>query len=543
MPDSVARDLPVDPHRLEIDAETESLLERTNPGVSLSEAAVSGGLWTAMQLVVVKLASLTGTFVLIHLLSPDSYGVATLALSMCAMVTVLQPFTMGDVVLARSRDLDRISGTAHRITLITSALFALAILASGPWAAKHYRSAAMVAACSWVALRPLSDWLVMLPVTRLRTNLRFRVISTVDAIAMTGATLTSALMAWSKLGFVSLILPQIGFSVIRAVLYRRAAPAPPSPAWVSTEAPALFRKFMLSGLGQYVHGGLISITPLIIGTFTSQREVGWYTIAFTIAMQINVVVGFGMGVMLQPIFAQMADDPARQARAFTRACRVLATLAMPVCVLQAVLAPAAFRTLLPEKWAGAMVLTQILSLGQAFFFGVNPSIGFLAAQGRFRTFMLWQTLQFVVVVSAMLGVGFFWRAAPLIPMVLVAGLYHVISAPTGVWVAVRHRGVSLGACVGLFLRPLLVSAASVLLPAWLSSLLGHSRAVDVTTLILLPVVSLTIFVFLLRRFDASAAEDCARLMKSVLGRIRQLRSSRDGSLHEPAKSDTESHSA
>ena len=173
-----------------------------------------------MQVAAVKLASLSGTLILMHLLSPELYGVATLALSVQAMLTLLQPFTMGDVIVSRSGDLTRISGTAHRLVFVTSVLFALAIVASGPWAATYYRSPALAFACAWVALKPLADWLVVLPLTRLRTGLRFRIISTVDTISLVGATISSVLMAWARLGFVSLILPQIAFTAVRAWLYR-----------------------------------------------------------------------------------------------------------------------------------------------------------------------------------------------------------------------------------------------------------------------------------------------------------------------------------
>ena len=496
-------------------------LEPTLPESSLGEAALSGSLWTLVQVVVVKIVTLSGTLVLMHLLTPDVFGVASLALSLQAVLTVLQPFTMGDVLLSRSGDLTRLSGTAYRLSLFTTILFAIVITVSGPWAARSYHAPTLALACGWVALRPIAEWMVVLPLTRLRARLQFKTISTMDALGLTGSMLVSVAMAWKGLGVVSVILPSIAFIAFRAWLYRRAAPAPPSPAWLPAEVPSLMRGFSLAGLGQYVHSGLIMVTPLIVGAFAGKHEVGWYSMAFAMSAQINTVVSFSMGVVLQPIFVQMANDLARQSSAFLRACRVLATLAMPVCLLQAVLAPAAFRTFLPDQWEGAIVLTQILSVGQAFFFSVNPAIGLLNAQGRFGTYMGWQTVQLIVVVVGMLGAGVFWRAAPLVPIVLVGGLYPAVSAPVGVWLGVRGRGQSFWSCLTVFLRPLGLAIVGVLPAAWaVSRLAGGWAGRDVLSMVLVPIVSIAVFVSLVRRLDRETAEDYQRMIQGILRRIR-----------------------
>ena len=515
--DSVAPGAPEFP----VEPQPDPLHEGTR-SESLGEAAVSGSLWSIAQVVVVKIVSLGGTLALMHLLTPEDYGIATLALSVGTMVVVLQPFTLGDVLLSRPADLARASGTALRLCFFTSLFFALATLAAGPWASRHYQIPALVAGCAWASLRPLAEWTMLLPLARLRAQLRFRTISSVDMLCMTGTTLGNVLMAALRFGFVSVLLPPTVFTAARAWFYRRASPAPASPPWLSDEAPRLFRQFALSGLGQYVHGGLVALAPLLIGTFTSQKEVGWYTMAFTLSIQVTTLTGFSLGVVLQPIFAQMSHDVSRQSAAFLRACRVIAILAMPMFLLQIVLSPPVFRLFLPEKWWGALVLTQILSLGQAFYFCVGPSMGLLKAQGRFAAFMTWQTVQLVVVSAGMLAAGRLWHDAPLLPMVLVGGLYHAISSPVGVWLCVRGREGAVRATLDVFLRPLLVSTIAVLPLAWaFTRIVPQGTARDVASLVILPVLSIGILMVLLPRIDPSAAEDCVKLARGAIHRFKK----------------------
>lgn len=183
-------------------------------------------------------------------------------------------------------------------------------------------------------------------------------------------------MAWAGAEFLSIVLPQIAFTDVRAPLYRRASPAPVShSAWIATEAGSIFRAYWLSGLGQFVHGGLLIATPLVIGQFANERGVGLYSMSFALSASINSVVAVSLGLVLQPVFAQMSGDYDRQAAAFLRACRTIAAIAIPVCLLQSALAPTAFHVFLPERWMGAIAMTQVLCVGQACCFPVNPAMG------------------------------------------------------------------------------------------------------------------------------------------------------------------------
>jgi hypothetical protein len=52
---------------------------------------------------------------MLYLLHPEQYGIASLATSLLAAVTLLAPFTLSDVLLSRPSDVDRLMGTATRL--------------------------------------------------------------------------------------------------------------------------------------------------------------------------------------------------------------------------------------------------------------------------------------------------------------------------------------------------------------------------------------------------------------------------------------------
>jgi O-antigen/teichoic acid export membrane protein len=432
------------------------------PERSLRDTALSGGLWTGAQVVVNKVVSLGGTVVMMYLLQPAEYGIASLATSLLAAVTLLAPFTLSDVLLSRPAEVDRLMGTAMRLCAVVTVLNILALITIAPWASIHYDQPAITGACIVMALRPLVEFMLLGPQTRLRSQLRFKALASVDAITQSVATVVGILMAWAGAGYLSIVLPQIVFTAVRALLYRRAAPATAShSAWIAAEAGSIFRAYWLSGLGQYVHGGLLIATPLVIGQFANEHGVGLYSMSFALSASINSVVAVSMGLVLQPVFAQMSGDYDRQAAAFLRACRTIAAIAIPVCLLQSALAPAGFHVFLPERWMGAIAMTQVLCVGQAFCFPVNPAMGLLKAQGRFAAFFAWQAVQLLLALMTMFVAGYLVPDHAALAVVVVAAVCPVVSSPFGVWLSIRHRKAGDGGTLSIFLAPTLASVIAI----------------------------------------------------------------------------------
>lgn len=484
---------------------------------------MSGGLWTGMQVVANKAVSLVGTLVTMYLLQPEQFGIAQVALSILSYVVVLPAFTLSDVLLSRPAEAERLMGTALRLCTAVS-LPTMALLAgAGWWAAGHYEQPALVGACLVVAMRPLADLALLVPQTRLRARLEFKRMAQVDAVTQTLATAATIAMAALGGGYVSLLLPQIVFTGVRALLYARGAAAPEgvdAPRWIPAEWKGLLKGYWLSGLGQYTHGALVMAPPLVIAQFADEKHVGWYSSAFSLSASVNTVVAVSIGLVLQPIFAQMAGDRQRQGGAFLRACSAIAAVSMPLCLCQAALLGPAFRCFLPAKWEGAILLGQMLSAGQALYFSVNPAMGLLKAQGRFGAFLAWQTGQLVLVVAAMWAAGSYAGEQATAWIVGVYAFYHVVSSPVGVWLCVRgthHIGRSLAA---IFIVPM-VAALLAVAPAFalMNFVLPAGRLTDLAGMVVVPLAALATYPWLLRHLAPQTHAECMTMLRAVRAKL------------------------
>lgn len=489
---------------------------------------MSGGAWSLAQVVVNKLASLVGTFVLMYLLVPGDYATASLALSAQALLSVLPAFTLGDALIARTAEVDRLMGTAIRVCALVSLVTAAILVAAGPAAAIAYEDQALVLAFGCVAFRPLVELALLGPQTRLRIRLAFKQLSLIDALSQGGATVLSVIMAATGFGWWSLLVPQIVFTGIRAAACSAiAGPAPAGPGWLREEAGRVTSSYALSGLGQYVHGGLLMLPPLVIGWFADKTEVGYFSMAFTLSASINTVVAVSMGLVIQPIFASMAGDHGRQMAAFTRSCAVIAAVSMPLCLLQAAIVGPAIRTCLPERWAGAADLAVVMSFGQAFYFAVNPAMGLLKAQGRFLAFMVWQGVQLVVVGALMVVAGLAFPKSAALAITFLASLYTVVSSPLGVWLCLRGSKGAIRRSLLLFMRPF-AAAALAFVPLWLifDRIGDGGLRWDLVQMISIPLVGMVAYMALLYVFDRPTTRECLHLVRLVRERARSRNSSR-----------------
>ena len=490
--------------------------------------AIRGGLWTAIQVVVNKGVSMVGTLANLYLLAPSEVGVAAVALSVQSLVMVMPAFTLSDALIARPTSVRSYMPIAYRICLLVSLPMAILLIAWGWWKSGAEQNHAYLYAGIAVAFRPIADLMLLGPQTRLRSDLEFAVMSRIDMACFITSTAMGVAMAAGGFSSLSLIVPSIVFTAVRAWAYRRAERRPrhePQPAERGVTRRML-REYALSGIGQYVHGGMFMSAPLIIDHFFGAAATGLFQNAFLLSSVINSVVATGIGLVLQPIFAQMAQDRERQSIAFLRACATIAAVAMPACLCQSVVVGPLLRLALPESWVEIIPMTILMSAGMAFYFPVNPAMALLKAQRRFTAFFIWQGVQLVLVVGAMIATAWWLGERGTIPVVAIYAGYHVIMSPIGVWLCIRGTGTARAAMLQVFVMPM-IACLLALLPLFVLTMGAHqlqeSCFRDLLMVTAAPLVVLPVYAWALRRFAPETWRDCRHIIQVLLAGLARRR--------------------
>lgn len=401
---------------------------------------------------------MVATYIVSLKLSPDEFGMAMLVVAIGGFLIVLPPLVMGDVLITHQRRFQTMVRTAGGMVLWIGIGTTLLVAAMAPLIALFYPNYAfgtLVGLIIVVSFRPTGDAVAVVPLSRMRIDLRYRAIALIDGTVQMAATIATVVLAFLGAGALSLVLPQVAAIIAKAVCYRSTAAATahardPRPAQRSVLRGRMMREFTAAGSAQYIHTLLGWVPVLVLGKLCSEAETGFFGFAFLLANQATFVISYQLGTVLQPIFGRLKHEPARQAAGFLRVVRAIGALAVPVSFLQAALAWPLFLLVFEPKWHGAAPVFAVLCVGQAFYFAMAPAMALLKAQGRFRTFFVWQAVQLVV-------------SAALYPLSALAGnalgvaicdtVLWGISVPVAVWLGTRMAGGGLRGAVAVFIAP------------------------------------------------------------------------------------------
>jgi len=483
----------------------------TPRGSGFAAKAVTGSAWTTAQTLANKFLTVFAVLLLAKLLAPADFGLANLAVSVGSFAFVFAPFVMGDVLITEPDRFERNAPAARRIAWGSGIMLA-ALLAAAAIPVEHMLGKPGLAflLMAVVIQRPLADAAFVVPNTQLRLSLAYREIAIIDGSVILAATVGGLLMAYFGMGPSSLLFPPIAMIWLRAYIYSRRVKRIPSEGLDRSLLRPIAHRFIVACTGQYLNSMLAILEVLVLGFFASETEIGLFGFASLLAIQANTVIASQLGAVLQPIFAHIKDDPARQVAAFSRATSMLASVAVPLSLVQAAVALPLFRLMFEEEWTGSIAIFVLLSIAQAFVFVSAPSIALLKAQGRFRAYFRWQGLQIATSIAAFVtAVQFGGGAASslaagaglpvtddsrsALALACASLLMWACFSPLGVWIAGRPGRLGLPRTLSVFFTPWLLAApaAALVVACWngLQELVDDPIADLLTLALVAPVCS------------------------------------------------------
>ena len=336
------------------------------------------------------------TVVVIRLLTPSDYGLMAMAMVVVTFLVLFNEIGLGDVIVQRkqvgSQLLRQIFGM---VLALNVSLFLLLFIATPliAWSFQEERLTSMVRVLS---LEFLIMSFAIIPEALLIRKLDFKRISLIEMTADLIGGLTTLTLAWLGKGVWALVAGYMVITSVKTIGLNLAMPIFPKPS------------FSLKGMRQVMtFGGFLTADRilwffysqadiLIIGKLLGKELLGLYSVARQLAsipadktVPILIQVGFSA-------FSKVGDDREEVAFYHLKTVRLLSLIAFPVFLGISCTAPELISIVLGDKWQGAILPLQLISLAMPLQMISTIMVPALLGMGRsdvgFRNSIVYSTI-------------------------------------------------------------------------------------------------------------------------------------------------------
>lgn len=432
----------------------------------LGARAASGFAVMVAQTVGVRAIRVGGNVALAWLLIPEDFAVFALAVTAHQFVSVLKNAGLRDILVQRGARIGRWINPAFWMSVAMGVGGGALLLALAPALAVFFRNPGVIGLMQVLAATTLVQSIAQVPAAMMSARLMFKSAATIEALNNTLQILLTVLMAWAGMGAMSFVLPML-ITALGRTAYLWWAMKPRvllDPQWR--------RWRFLMGDSARLIGADVARTVVLQGdyivlgrVFPGSPAIGQYFYAYRLSTQFVGLFARNLDLVLMPALSTLQGDPARHTRAFVRAVRVLATIGMPLCFLQAAMAEAGLRLILPEKFHGAVPFMVVLSVGMAFQLVVGPASAMMRSRGRFSAYSRLAWINAGVFMAALIA------AATMGTILTACVAVSAVTAVFGVvFVHAALEGVErrAGRTAGVFALPV-VGGGAACLAAWFAS--------------------------------------------------------------------------
>ncbi|MGO2748608.1 MAG: lipopolysaccharide biosynthesis protein [Pseudoclavibacter sp.] len=406
----------------------------------LARSAARGAAMQSGAVAVSRLVLLATTAILARSLTPDQYGLVTLALVIMAYAGTVADGGIAQalVVLTRRPSIVRAS---LAITLAFGALLSLLLVALAPLFASWFAQPDLTPLLQVSSLVVIGASLCAVPESLLRKDMRFSAITTASIVraVVTGAVTMG--LALGGAGVWSLIIGSIAASLAYA-----------TSCWVALRdsTPWRFWRWSKADLREVTGFGLpaagsqiisrfnFEVDYLIVAAFLGTAALGTYQLAFRLPEFGIVNTLYILTAVLYPLYAKAKSDPALLRRSYLLGLRVQTIFGVTAGIGLATVAPALVPLLFGDGWLMVIEPLIVLSLYAAvrsLGSGINEVYKAMGRPGLAMRLSAAQLFVFVGVLSA--GAHFGGIMGVAVGQLVVVALFVVVKQA----VAIRIMGL------------------------------------------------------------------------------------------------------
>jgi O-antigen/teichoic acid export membrane protein len=374
----------------------------------LDISLVRGVAWTGAAKWSSQLLAWASTLVVARILTPDDYGLVSMATVYLGVLTLVSEFGLGSAVVTL-RDLTeeqiaQLNGLSVCLGLLGFAISCAVAVPLG----RFFGSPALPRVIVVMSLGFMVRSFQSIPSSLLQKELRFRLLSVIEAItcfALSGAVVVFALLGlryWT-LVFGALLSSILGTLLTLAKRRHRLA----WPRSSSLKYAIRFSRQVL--VGRLAWYGYSNADFVVAGRMLGQTVLGTYTVAWNLANSPLEKITSLVGGVTPAYYSAVQEDRGALRRYLLKPTEAISLIMFPVMVGMALVSRDVVLLVLGQKWQGAIAPLQLLAL-YVCVRSIMPLIAQVLMVTGDSGFVMWNGIISLVALPIAFVIGSHWGA-------------------------------------------------------------------------------------------------------------------------------------
>lgn len=328
---------------------------------TLKKRSVKGTLWSFFDNGATQLIGFVIGIILARLLSPSDYGTVGVLSIFLAIANVFIDCGFGSGLIRKADRTEEDLSTAFYFNVLVGIIAYVILFFSAPLIAKFFRMPILVILLRVLALCLVFNALSIVQQSLLTANLNIKVQAKINVGTQLPMGLVGIYFAYQGFGVWTLVIQQVGSSVLKTILLWIVAKWRPKHIWSQHSFHYLFN-YGWKLLGANLIGTIFGqIHSFFIGRTLGASDLGYYSKAQSLTNQPSTMINSVVDRVVLPILVDTHGNKTKIRNVYAKMMRALTFCSFPLFLMLIALAKPIIIILWTDKWLKTVILFQILA--------------------------------------------------------------------------------------------------------------------------------------------------------------------------------------
>jgi len=431
--------------------------------MSLRKKINSSIRWTALDSASITIIQFVQLGILGRILPPSIFGVMAMLMIVIETAKVFSQMGLSEAIISKqSISKDQLSSLYWINVFAGIILYSILVLGSSSVASFFSEPQLKI-------MLPVVGFVFIMSAFSLqfealiRKKLLFDLFAKINIAASVSSLIITVSLALQGFGIWSLVYGQFGSQVIRTLALVRVAK---SNYWL----PAMH--FQFDEIREHFYFGLHRVGAMIVNQFNSRVDqlviakflgpipLGFYNIAFRIALNPTQRINPIITQVAFPVFSQMQENNIKLRGGFVKMIHLLTSINAPLLIGLSAVAPVVVPLLMGDQWTSSIAIVQVLAFYALFRSLGNAGGSLILAKGKANWTLYWNLALLFLIPGAVILAILIEKSVLIVSLVLVVLQLALV---------VIHYFVFLRRLIGPFAK---MYAAAIIKPITAASIMG-----------------------------------------------------------------------